>query len=136
VDGLVEDEGCGVPEKCCGDAEALPHSEREAAYAFAGDTREAGELDDLVDTIVADAVGGSHGAQVLISATARVDGLRIKQNAALAHGSAVLAVRLAVDGDMPSRGAVKPDDHAHSCGLSGTVRPEKARHHAGSNGEV
>jgi hypothetical protein len=73
--------------------------------------------------------------QVVVGRAAGVDRARLEQRADLVERRGVVAVGLAVDGDVAGARAVEPEDQAHRRRLARAVRAEEARHDPGLDGE-
>ena len=136
VDRFVEDEDRGVAEQRRGDAQPLLHAEREGPDRSLGDGIHAGELQDLADTVLADAVGLGDGQQVAPGAPCRMQRVGVEQRADVVQGSDDLAVPAAA-GERPAcGGSVETEDHPHRGGLAGAVRAEKAGDVPGTHREA
>ena len=135
VDGFVEDQGVRVAQERGGDAESLPHTEREAARTLVGDGGDAGQLDDLVDAAAADPVGRRHDPQVVAGRAAGVHGLGVEKDADFAERGGEAVVGLAVDGHVARSRTVESDDHAHRGRFAGAVGAEEAGDAPGGDGE-
>jgi hypothetical protein len=64
-----------------------------------------------------------------------VDGARLEQRADLVERTGVVAVMLAVHGDVAGGRRVETEDEPHRRRLPGAVRAEEPRHHARLDGE-
>ena len=135
VDGLVEQKHAGVAQESGGDAQALAHAQGEALDTLLGHRGQAGDLQDLVDSLGGDAVGGGQLTQVAAGAARSVQALGVQQGAYLAQGSGQLSVGVPVDGDRATGGLVQTHDHAHRGGFAGPVGAQETGHRAGLHGE-
>ena len=137
VDRLVEDQRRRVAEQRGGDAEPLPHAEREAAGPLAGHLRAGRPASmHLVDP-------ASRGCRAVAASASRWLRAERPVCTALASSSAPTScsgaawsrVAPAVDGDRAGGRPVQAEDHPHRGGLAGAVRPEEAGDDAGPDGE-
>ena len=70
----------------------LAHAQGEALDALLGHRGQAGDLQDLVDPLGRDTVGGGQLAQVVAGVARTVQALGVQQGADLAQGSGQVAV--------------------------------------------
>jgi len=124
-----------VPEQCRRDPEPLAHAERELSRALLCNVAQADEVDQLVDTTPRDPVRLSHREQMVRGGASGVDRARFQQRPNFVQRSRVVAVVLAIDGDIARRRAVEPEDQAHRRRLPGAVRAEEAGDDAGLDRE-
>ena len=92
VDRLVEQQDVGVAEQGGGDAEPLPHAEREAAHPVVGDGLQADQLDHLVHPRAGQPVALRERQQMPVGGPAGMPGARVDQRADPAHRLGQLAV--------------------------------------------
>ena len=135
VDGLVEQEHTGVAQQGRRDAQALAHAQGEALDALLGHRGQAGDVQDLVDPLGGDAVGGGQLAQVAAGAARAVQALGVQQGTDLAQGGRQLPVGAPVDRDLAAGGLVQAHNHAHRGGLARPVGAQEAGDGAGLDGE-
>ncbi len=126
VDRLVKQQRPRVAEQRGGDAEALPHAEREPADPPAGHAAKPGQRDDLVHPRGRQAMRLRQAAQVVARAAAGMDGLCLEQRADGAQRDPEVTVGQAADPRLPAVGPVEPEQQPHGGGLPRAVRPEKA----------
>ena len=128
VDRLVEHQHRRVAEQRGGDAEPLPHAEREAAGPAPGRRGQADLLEHLVDP-------AARRCRCCAPATAGGRGPAGRGAAPTASSSAPTCVqrRRAASGTAgrrparsPSSGGVQPEDQPHRRGLAGAVGPDEA----------
>ena len=130
VHGLVEEERLRVPEQRRGDAEPLPHAERELPRSLLRDLAQSDHVDQLVNPPALNAMCLGESKEVVVRRTPGMDRARFEQRADLGEWCGVVAVGLTVDRDGAGGRAVQAEDQAHGGRLPGAVRAEKARHDA------
>ena len=118
-----------IPSRCPMPSENLPARLRATSL-------QADEVDQLVDAATRDAVRLREREQVVVGGAAGVHRARLEQRADLVQRRGVVAVVLAVDGDVARRRRVEPEDQPHRRRLAGSVRPEEPRHDARPDREV
>ena len=136
VDRLVEHHGVRIAEERGGDAEPLPHAEREGPDALRRDLAQSDEVDQLVDPAARDAVRLRQGEQVVVGGAPGVDGPRLEQRADFVQRCRMVAVELPVDGDGAGRRRIEPEDEAHRGRLARSVRAEEAGDDSRLDGEA
>ena len=99
-------------------------------------SRQADQVDHLIDPALADAVGLGQRQQVVAGRPAGVHRPGLQQDAQLGHRGLRRAVIPAVHQHPAAGGLVQPGDHPHRGGLPGPVRAEKTGHDAGLNDEI
>ncbi len=93
VDRFVEDHRLGISEQCGGDTEPLTHPEREAADALSCHVLEAHPLDQLVDTLLGNAMGLAEREQVVVGRASGMNRTRFEQRAYLVEGRRMVSIR-------------------------------------------
>ena len=136
VHRLVEQQRGGIAEQRRRDSEPLPHPERELPGALARHVVQADEVDQLVDPALADPVRLREREQVVVGGAARVHRARLEEGSDLVQRRRVVAVVLAVHGDVAAARRVEPEDQAHRRRLARAVRTEEPGHDARLDGEA
>jgi hypothetical protein len=136
VDRLVEHDGLRVAEQRGGNAEPLPHSERERSRALLGHVVQPDHVDQLVHAAPGNAVRLREREQMVVRRAARVHGARLEQRADLVQRRLVIPVALPVHRDGAGRWRVEAEDQAHGRRLPGAVRAEEAGDDAGLDDEA
>ncbi len=126
VDGLVEQQHLRVTEERGRDPEPLAHTEREPLGAPLGDVLEPDDPQHLVDPPRRDPGELGQREQVVAGAAPAVHGLGVEQRADLPRRVGQAAEGVSPDRDVPGRGPVQPEDHAHGRRLPGAVGPQEA----------
>ena len=98
VGRLVEEQHPRIAEQGGGEGEPLPHAHRVGAGAAAGERRDAGELEQLVDPGVRDARRGGQDPEVVPAGAPGVEAGRLQRRADRAERVGQLVVGHAVDG--------------------------------------
>src|SRR5215469_5360385 len=135
VDGLVEHEDGRAAEQRRGDAEPLAHAEREALGPLLGHVGQAHQVQHLPDAPARNAVGLCQAQQVVVSATATVDGLGVQQRADLVHRVGELGELLAVHAHRAAGRPVQAKDQPHRRRLARAVGAEETGDPPGLDGE-
>ena len=108
VERLVEHQHRRVAEQRGGDAEPLPHAEREPAGLAPGRRAQTGLRDHLVDPRGAQALGVGQPEQVVAGGAAGLQRGRVEQRADVAQRLAQAGVRLPADRAVPASAASRP----------------------------
>ena len=128
VDRLVEEQHLRVAEQRGGDAEALPHAEREALGAPLGDVLQTDDAQHLVHPAGRDArTAGPAHSRWLRALPPAVHRLGVQQRAHLARCVRQLPVGVAADRHVARGGPVQAEDHPHGRGLARPVRTRGSR---------
>jgi hypothetical protein len=135
VDRLVEQHDPRIAEQRRGDAQTLPHPEREAAHARAGDLAQPHQIEHLIDPSQADAVAERQAEEVVVGAAPRMHRFGIQQRPDLEERTAVLGIEPPVDEHPPGGWPIEAEYQAHRRRLARPVRTEKSRHLTRWHGE-
>jgi hypothetical protein len=126
VHGLVEHHGRRVAEQRRGDPQPLAHPERELAGPLPRHVVQADQVDELVDAPARNPVRVRQREQMVVRRPAGVHRARLEQRSHLVQRRDVLAVVLAVHGDVAACRRVEAEDQSHRRRLPRAVRPQEA----------
>ena len=126
VERFVQHEDGRVAEQCGGDAEALPHAEREAACRPSDGRLQAHLLDHLGYAPTAQALGVGQPQQVVAGSAAGLQRAGVQQRADVGQRVPQAPVRLPADHGGAIVGRVQAENDPHRSGLPGPVRADEA----------
>ena len=127
VQRLVEEDHRRVTEQCAGQRETLAHPHRVAADAAVGGRLEVDRSQHLADPAVGDAGRSGHHLEVLFTAAARVEDVRVDRCADLPNRVGELGVRPAGERHDARCRRGEPEHHPHRRRLARSVPSEEAR---------
>ena len=136
VGRLVEHEHPGIAEQGIGEAEPLPHAEREAADLAARGVGEPDEAEHLVDAGPRDAGGLRVHGEVVGRRATRVEAGCLEHGADRLQRPGELGVGHAADRRRARGGADESEQDPQGGGLAGAVRAEEAGHLSGLDPRV
>ena len=128
VERLVHHQRRRVAEQRGGDAQPLPHAQREPARAPPGRLAQSGLLDHRVDPGGVQALGVRQPQQVVAGGAAGLQRAGVQEGADMAQRIPQACVTAAPDQGGALVGGVQAEDHPHRGGLAGPVGPDEPGH--------
>jgi hypothetical protein len=128
VHRLVQHQHLRVAQHCRGDAEPLPHSQREPACPLACHGMQTDQVDHLVNPPSGQLLRLREHEQVVVRGATGMHRLGLQQGPDRTQGFGQLPVGPASDRCRACVRAVQAENEPHRRRLAGTVRPEKTRH--------